>query len=523
MRVSRYAVSAFIVLALFAVLNSSDRPIPAIEIEIRDAPPLHVFAAGEPFSFALVATQASGSMPGKLAYQWRDFRGAPLGPEIAFTTGAPVRVRSPSEAPQAGYYGLAFIAEPGSTVINGATGLRRELGFAALPRGYAGKTVTPMRSQFGIVHADLRDPYLPAWVKTLTWHTLRPGDWGDAMRARRAAGLQELPLIIGDGWASDDSSPLSESFLDSLEDRVREYIDAAPATRHWELGLEENLQDRFSEPSYFDNLGLKAAAVRAAMRRANPEARLVYQIAGRRIDDISTFLSSDAASQFDILAPHPYAWPHFPTPEKWLAEYIDDIHGAMRRRSLEFPLWFTEFGAPSNDAGVMLMYSGFKPVRALQRADHAAFLVKSHVIALERGVGKIFWYNYRDRDTDVRDPEDHFGLVDHWGFPKPAYASYATMVDCIEGKNFVDTRTAADIIRVYEFAGTRERCLVLWTFPASRRTIALSEIDPSLDHDRHVSAANAVGTPLSPSNSIEVDGYPVFIRIPLDAVSQPEQ
>lgn len=483
-----------------------------VEIEIADATPFHVFPAGRAFSFDVTATITAGPMPRGLAYQWRDFRGDPLGPKVPFSAGVAFTVSSPSDAPEVAYYGLAFSSDPPGVTFNSATGTRKEIGFAALPRESATNTIPAAESQFGVVHADLDDPHLSSWVKTLTWNTIRFDAWKAAMSRRRSVGVQELPIVTGDGWTSDDTAPVSDAFLGKLEDRIRQYMAADPSMTYWELGLEENLGRRFSEPFYFDNLKAKAATVRHVANDINPNARLLFQIAGRKANDARDFLASNAAAEFDILAPHPYAWPFFPTPEKWLAGFIDDLRSVMRRYGDDYPLWMTEFGAPQNDARVAMMFSGAKPVRGLRRSDHAAYLVKSHVIALERGVEKIFWYNYRDRGTGRHDPEDHFGLVDYWGFPKPSYAAYATMVDCLEGKDFLARRGAAGGIRIYEFGDAVERCFVMWTYPASTRTIPVSVIEPGLDKGSVLSLTNTVGTPLVLSTEVIVDAFPVFLK-----------
>jgi hypothetical protein len=95
----------------------------SIEVEIRDQTPFHVFRANEPFAFDILTTITSGEATGDLAYQWRDFRGDPLGPIVPLTIGTRTQVKSPSDSP------------------------------------------------FGIIHADLDDPHLPTWVKTMSWNT----------------------------------------------------------------------------------------------------------------------------------------------------------------------------------------------------------------------------------------------------------------------------------------------------------------------------------------------------------------
>ena len=70
----------------------------------------------------------------------------------------------------------------------------------------------------------------------------------------------------------------------------------------------------------------------------------------------------------------------------------------MRDLDVDLPMWFTEIGAPQNDAGVPQMRSGDNPVRGQGRDENAAYVVKTHVISLAKGIEKIFWYNYIDRD-----------------------------------------------------------------------------------------------------------------------------
>ena len=288
-------------------------------------------------------------------------------------------------------------------------------------------------------------------------------------------------------------------------------FEADPATVHWELGREENLRSRFDEPFYFANLKAKAAAARRAADSVGAPRRFLYQIGGRSRSNMITFLESEAAEEFDIIAPHPYAWPDFPAPETWLEEFIVDRQAVVAASGHDFPMWFTEVGAPQNDANVEQMLSGSSPVRGQTREEHAAFLVRFHMIAIANAVEKIVWYNYKDRDSSTTDVEAHFGMVDYWGFPKPAYAAYVRMTQCLEGRNYRQARRLHENVRIYEFSGDNDSCLVAWAHSADGQVVPVS-VDRISD-GRILGMTDLVGTPLRDSATIDLGEYPVFITV----------
>lgn len=499
-------VIASVVLGFFNNASAAN-----VRIDILDETPFHSFPPGEQFSFTILASVATGSTPRLLNYQWQDFRGRSLGPIVNFSTGARTTVVSPVAIPSTGYYGLVFRADDESVVFAATVGKHREIGFVVLPTKSALERSLDLDSPFGVVHANLDDPQLSTWVKTLTWNTIGADAWKAEIARRRERGLQELPLVFGDRWTTNDNSPVSDTFLKTLTDRIQPYFEADANIDHWELGIEENLRRQFAAPAYFANLRAKVAAVREVADALNPQMRFLYQIAETRVSDAEKFFASEAAAAFDILALHPYAWPDFPTPERWFDTYMDDLDHAMRKHSVKFPIWFTEIGAPQNDARVAQMYSGRNPVRGQSRAENSAYLVKAHVLALARGIERIFWYNYRDRDAKTRDVEAHFGLIDYWGFPKPSYAAYTTMTSCLQDTVFDGRRDLSAGIRVYEFKGAKKKCLVAWTYPASKQPISRSALYSGSNKDDVIAVTNTVGTPLPNSENIIIDEYPVFI------------
>jgi len=496
---------------LCAILSFGNASATDVDVSVRRTTPLHVYPAGEKFAFDVTVSTQAGKEVEAIFYQWRDFRGEPLGPKMSLSADGRTTIRSPSNEPPPGYLGLTFLADNPTIVFNESTGSRSEFGFVVLSSKSVADRRLNAESPFGLVHADPSDPYVPTWIKTLTWNTTGPAHWRGELQQRRDAGLLELPMISGKRWVSDGDRPVSTKFLETLHDRFREYITADPAATHWELGREENLSRRFEKPAYFANLAAKAAAIRNASEGITDDLRLIYQIGGRSLSDAKSFLASEAAVHFNILAPHPYFWPDFPAPEKWLEQFIDQRREAMQENGVDMPMWFTEIGAPQNDAAVAQMLSGDKPVRGHRRDENAAWLVRTHVISLAAGIEKIFWYNYADRDPSTTDVEDHFGLVDYWGFPKPSYAAYVNMTDCLDGKTFSGKRELAGGLRVYEFSGDSNRCIVAWTYPESTVTASVSSLIGN--ESGNTTIRNTVGFPIDISESLAIDGYPVLLTV----------
>jgi len=431
------------------------------------------------------------------------------------TAGAFVDIASPSG--DTGYYGLVFEASDERIALpNREPGEEREYGFVIMASEPALDRNFGAASRFGLVHADFEDPSVPAWIKTLTWQTVGPQWWASEIRRRRAAGVHELPLVLGGPWDSDDSSPVSETQLAALKLRIKEYFSAEPAVIYWELGLEENLQARFYQPYYWPNLAAKVNAVRKAANEVNPDIKLIYQIAETDTAPIREFLQSDAAPLFDALALHPYAWPDFPTPEQWLADYLSAVRKLLADGKVAgMPIWFTEVGAPhhGNAPGRFFGYPASKrSVKGKSRRAAVDYLVKMHVLALHMGVEKLFWYNYQDWG-DARDfAEHHLGTRDYWGFPKPVYAAYANLRRLLAGKTVTDMRRLPGNVWVAGFRAEREEVLVTWVYPASERPVPLPLRHLGLSSRNVVALLDPVGTPQAFSgDTIHVGNEPVFV------------
>jgi len=423
-----------------------------IKVIIHDENPYHVFEPGNRFKVEVTLQLISGDPPSEIYCQWKDFMGKPLSDLIPLELNKTNIIWSPKNV-TIGYYGLVFLPSYVKFLPN------REIGFAVLPK----RKISPPdpQSPFGIVHMEVEDPYIDAtWIKTLTdYQFSTPSNWRKLMDYRRKYGRIEIPLIIGEPWECDNTKPISKEQLQRLHDYLFKLFSADPNVPVWELGLEENLKLRAHRDGwkyFWHNLKEKLKVAQEAKNKVNPNIKIAYQIAELDYRALREFFESGAADYVDILSLHPYKWPYFETPEVW------------------------------HD-----------------------YLIKIHVLALRAGVEKIIWYNYKDRGDNPTDVEDHFGLRDYWGFPKPAYVAYANMVNILKGKRYNCT---IEIKGVYalRFSGENEDCIVVWAFPENA-TISL--LDLGIQDLSKIRIVNAVGTPLPVRERIELTLDPIYIVI----------
>lgn len=467
-------------------------------------------------SLAIQGGPVEGQTPGRsaiVAAQWQDAFGKPLTKATLLRLFQENTVVSPRNV-LPGYYGLVL-----TTRIAGVDPTRREYGFAVLPP----QTGASHDPRLGMVHMDIGEPHLGVgWVKTLDTHffdestfTLDAADWQKAIADRRARGLEELPLMSDGDWASDSTRPVSPAQLGRIHDKMLQYFRATPDVQDWELGLEENLGYRGNRAQwlyYWPNLEAKARAVRQAAADAHADITLIYQIAERDPQTVVEFCRSRAHRQFDVLSLHPYAWPDFPPPEQWMPPYLAQVRGAMAKYHAPMPLWFTEIGAPvDGNPGGFFGYPSIPAFdRGLSRSEHAAYLLKCHLVAFHLGVQKVFWYTYRDGGDDPEFAEDHFGMIDFWGYPLPSYVAYSTMARLLAGKSFQSARTVARDVQVYRFGDEHEGCLVVWTYPAATKRVSLRAFGASPAHVMAV--MDMLGRPVH-GTTIAVSGNPIYIRV----------
>lgn len=483
---------AFVLSSILCTGKAAD----TIIFEVQDSQPYHVHPPGKPFDVTVVNRNRES-----ISTVWTDFTGRSKTTPQSVPPGGHVVLHSPGG--DIGYYGLLVSAQE----------QQREYGFAVLPSRKAQDRTLEPDSVFGVVHADINDPYLRGWVKAATWKKYNLDYWHTAMRERRSRGLTELPLVIGDEWSTDPSQPVPAAKLTALGKKLHRYFTADPNVTYWELGIEENITGSFRHRYYWPNLAAKARVAKEAAKVVRPNIQFLYQVAGLDSHSVEQFLKSEASKYFDILALHPYAWPDFRNPETWLSKYLSSVRTLQERYDREMPIWFTEIGAPQhqNRQGGQFNYKSAINVRGLSRHEAVSFLIRLHVLALHEGVKKIFWYNYRDRGSLSIDPENHFGLRDFEGFLKPVYVAYFVLHQHLGRLKPSGHKHLSGKLRVHEFTGQARRCWVLWSSNEVAVTVALFDIVSGVPLSA-LRVTDAIGAPLNIYNgTISVDTNPVYV------------
>lgn len=77
--------------------------------------------------------------------------------------------------------------------------------------------------------------------------------------------------------------------------------------------------------------------------------------------------------------------------------------------------------------GAVIVSALLQDFRGSTEEKQAAILPRTYLIALHSGVERVFWYNFRARETDPFYNEDHFGILHRDLKPKPAYTAMATL------------------------------------------------------------------------------------------------
>jgi hypothetical protein len=196
--------------------------------------------------------------------------------------------------------------------------------------------------------------------------------------------------------------------------------------------------------------------------------------------DVKALLASTAAKSIDYLALHPYGWNNYPTPERWLEQFVRRVRPWIASSANpKMKVTFTETGAPvctSANVGCLLEEpnsGGNIPARGQSQLENAAYLIKTHVLAFHAGVESVLWYEGGDpsnqcfTQTPRTSPEDCFGMS------KPTREAYAALKECVIGRTLVPRyKSAAPGIRTYEFRGSAGNCTVAWTYNGTTTPVA---------------------------------------------------
>jgi hypothetical protein len=378
--------------------------------------------------------------------------------------------------------------------------------------GFAASGGVSQISPFGLVHADAcgaSDAPGVGFVKTWWDRQGGPLSLRSAVDAEKACGVMETPVIVSN-W--DHAAPAA------IKAAMTDFFARNRNVPVWEFGLEENLGhgDGCCSPSQLALLERKLSAVKEARADAHaPHALIAYQIANLGLAPYKALLQSKAAASIDVLAPHPYAWPDFATPETWHDKWIAEIKNLIRSSPFankKMKIMYTEVGAPV--AGVDA--PGDRPQSLIENAQ---YLVKLHVLAYNAGVERVYWYQDNDNCADTRNAECNFGLIASNGARRPAYLAYKTLISCLKDKSIRPIfRALPSGVRTYEFQGKTGSCIVAWTYVdgvterIAPKKPRLSLPVAALTSKRVASVLDVTGSPLPAANELSLSPSPIFIE-----------
>ncbi|CAM3343296.1 cellulase family glycosylhydrolase [Paracoccus nototheniae] len=287
------------------------------------------------------------------------------------------------------------------------------------------------------------------WLRTdLNWATVqRDGpdsfDWSEMDRIADLAAAHDISLLPVAGstpkWAWQDPEGPSppkdpEAFERFMQAAVSRY--SARGIDTWEIWNEPNLQGPFPPQPDAKAFAVLLRAGHAGIKAADPEATVILGglAAVRRTtllgqpaaiaatEFLATVYDEGAGDSFDALGFHPYTGDDLPDLEamdnSWamMAGPIRDImiaHGDADKK-----IWITEYGAPTNES-----HGGVSEARQAEMVTASVQLARS-----TDWIGPVFWYGYRDLDTDVTDRESWFGIMTMNGRAKPARQALESII-----------------------------------------------------------------------------------------------
>lgn len=156
------------------------------------------------------------------------------------------------------------------------------------------------------------------------------------------------------------------------------------------------------------------------------------------------------------------------------ADHINKYKKMLKDKSgKDFDIWITETGA--NTA-----LNGY---RNFTEREQAEAVPRVHLILLEAGVKKIFWYCLIDESTELvlgaaheynwgllRAKESSYGAYT----PKPSYVSYGVMTKMLDGKSFAGKEMSGDAY-CYTFSDGTKNMYVLYALTPQTVTIQTTD------------------------------------------------
>lgn len=196
-------------------------------------------------------------------------------------------------------------------------------------------------------------------------------------------------------------------------------------------------------PQQFGNL-LKAAY--KAIKSADPRAVVHFSNIGQEWD---TTALKVAGKSYDGLTPHYYCPPRSPDDAEMDRQMRETVK-QYAARGLKRNLWVSEVGWDSTSDRE-------------QEARQAQDLVRAYAMALDAGMDRVFWYNFRNDGGEGPGGQiPWFGVINRDLTPRTSYAAYAAMVDRLQGLKPAGRANLGAAVKAILFSGSSGATAVVW-------------------------------------------------------------
>ena len=313
------------------------------------------------------------------------------------------------------------------------------------------------------------------WTRDeLGWGRIQPqkGQWcwdhtDHAVTIIREHGIEILGLLCYSApWAASAKTSEGKPDVVSMPDlgawaeyvarTVERYRDRVHVWQMWNEPNGTGFWHPKPDPKEYTRLLIAGAK---AAKQADPSCWVVgCNIAMMDLAFMRVVFEEGGWDHSDIIAIHPYRYPHGPERTDLLGDMLD-----VAALSEEFggvkPIWITEIGYPTHVG----------PGSSTEWWS-AVMLMRTYLTAWGSGlVQKVFWYDFRDDSENPGYNEACFGIVRHDWTPKMPYEGYRTMTACLDGFEPDGRIDLGSDLYLLRFRRGEERQFVVWTTGANVR------------------------------------------------------
>ncbi|MFL5826953.1 MAG: beta-galactosidase [Thermoleophilaceae bacterium] len=257
-------------------------------------------------------------------------------------------------------------------------------------------------------------------VRTVfSWAALQPNEGAPpefsatdrVVAGASAHGIEVLPVVIyAPAWARPAGSPFNAppsdparyaAFLTSLIGRYgpngsfwAEHPEVAKVPlRDWQVWNEPQLRFQWNAPNYAPGYGKLLRAAHAAIKQADPGARVVLAGATNLSWDVleQLYRRGGIAGKFDVATIHPYT-----STAQRVLRAVQLFRGVMRRHGDgRLPLWVTELGWPASKGHSKSTNSlQTTPAGAAARLTRAYSDLARTRGSVRYGASRVYWYTW---------------------------------------------------------------------------------------------------------------------------------